>query len=117
MLSFLSTGTSLGLIIINLVLLGFGFAFFSSPNSNAIMSSVENKFYGVASATLGTMRLVGDMFSMGIVMMVLTIYIGRVQITPQYYQSFLISAKVAFMIFAVLSLGGVFASIARGKVR
>jgi len=40
----------------SLILLGFGFALFSSPNTNAIMSSVEKKFYGVASGTLGTMR-------------------------------------------------------------
>jgi hypothetical protein len=46
-------------IVINLAILGFGFALFSSPNTNAVMSSVENRFYGVASATVSTMRLIG----------------------------------------------------------
>jgi hypothetical protein len=28
--------------------LGLGFAFFSSPNTNAIMSSIDERFYGVS---------------------------------------------------------------------
>jgi len=116
-LSFITGETALAFIVTDLALLGFGFAFFSPPNSNAVMSSIENKFYGVASATLGTMRLVGNMLSMGIVMIAFTILIGRVQITPEYYASFLVSVKLAFMVFAALSLVGVFMSLARGKVR
>ena len=107
----------MGFIIGSLVILGFGFALFSSPNTNAVMSSVENKFYGVASAILGTMRLTGNMLSMGIVMIIFATYMGRVQITPEYYPSFLISVKVVLVIFAVLCFGGIFASLARGKLR
>ncbi len=51
--------------------MGIGFALFSSPNSNAIMSSVEKKHLGVASGVVGTMRMVGQMLSMGIAMMLL----------------------------------------------
>ncbi len=112
---FLNDGTSLSFIIATLIILGFGFAFFSSPNTNAIMSSVENRFYGVASATLATMRGVGMMFSMGIAMLLFAIYIGRVEITPEYYALFLKSTRVAFIIFAALCFGGIFASLARGK--
>jgi EmrB/QacA subfamily drug resistance transporter len=114
---FLSAETTLGFIIISLIILGFGFALFSSPNMNAIMGSVEKRFYGVSSATLGTMRLTGQMLSMGIVMLIFATYIGRVQITPEYYPLFLTSVKVAFIIFATLCFGGIFASLARGKVR
>lgn len=117
LLAFLSENTSLAFIVISLALLGFGFALFSSPNTNAIMSSVERRFYGVASATLGTMRLIGQMLSMGIAMLLFVLYIGRVQITPEYYTLFLKSAKVAFAIFACLCFGGIFASLARGRLR
>ena len=116
-LIFISSNTSLAFIIFNLALLGFGFALFSSPNTNAVMSSVEKKFYGVASATLATMRLTGQMLSMGIAMLVFALYIGRAQITPEYYPAFLSSAKTAFIIFAVLCFAGIFASLSRGKVR
>jgi EmrB/QacA subfamily drug resistance transporter len=115
--TFLDEKTPLLFIVISLIFLGFGFAFFSSPNTNAIMSSVEKRFYGVASGTLGTMRLLGQMLSMGIAMLVFAVCIGRVQITPEYYLSFLKSLKLAFIIFATLCFGGIFASLARGKVR
>ncbi len=115
--TFLNDKTTLEFIVVSLILLGFGLALFSSPNTNAVMSSVENRFYGVASGTIGTMRLTGQMLSMGIAMLIFAIYIGRVQITPEYYSLFLSSAKTAFTVFAVLCFVGIFASLARGKVR
>ena len=114
---FLSEETPLELIIGNLILIGFGFALFSSPNTNAVMSSAPKTAYGVASATLATMRQVGMVLSMGIAMLMFALYIGRVQITPEYYPLFQQSMKTAFIIFAVLCFGGIFASLARGKVR
>ncbi|MEW6033953.1 MAG: MFS transporter [Chloroflexota bacterium] len=117
LLAFLGEDTGLAFIVGSLVLLGFGFALFSSPNTNAVMSSVEKRFYGVASGTLGTMRLTGQMLSLGIVMIIFAVVIGRVEITPEYYHSFLVSARIAFMVFAALCFGGIFASLARGNVR
>jgi MFS family permease len=114
---FLSAETTLTYIIIGLAILGTGFGIFSSPNTNAVMSSVDKRFYGVCSATLGTMRLTGNMLSMGIVMLIFATYIGRVQITPEYYPLFVKSVKVAFTVFAVVCFGGIFASLARGKMR
>ncbi|HLA98413.1 MAG TPA: MFS transporter [Anaerolineales bacterium] len=115
-LAFLGAETPLALIVPLLMLLGFGFALFSSPNTNAVMGSVERRFYGVASATLGTMRLSGQMFSLGIAMLIFAVVIGRVPITPQYYPAFILSVRVAFAIFAVLCFGGIFASLSRGKL-
>jgi EmrB/QacA subfamily drug resistance transporter len=115
MLTFLDSATSLQFILINLAILGLGFGFFSSPNTNAVMSSVERKFYGVASGTLGTMRLTGQAFSLGIALLLFALYIGRVQITPDYYPLFLKSMKTAFSISAALCFAGIFASIARGR--
>lgn len=117
LLTFLNERTALGFILPSLLLLGFGFALFSSPNANAVMSSVEKRFYGVASGTLATMRLVGQMLSMGVVTLLFAVYIGRVPITAASHPLFLGSARTAFYIFATLCLGGIFASLARGKVR
>jgi MFS family permease len=114
---FLDKTTSLWFIIAGLMILGLGFALFSSPNTNAVMSSVDRKSYGVASATLSTMRQIGMTFNMGMVMLIFGIYIGRVQITPPYYPAFISSVNVVFIISAVLCFGGIFASLARGKVR
>ena len=117
LLAMLKEGSALWFIIASLFLLGFGFALFSSPNTNAIMSSVESRLYGVASATLGTMRLIGQMFSMGIAMLIFTLYMGEVEILPEYYPLLLRSTKVAFTIFGFLCVGGTVASLIRGNVR
>jgi EmrB/QacA subfamily drug resistance transporter len=114
---FLEEETSLKLIIGNLMLIGFGFALFVSPNTNAVMSSAPNTAYGVASAVVATMRQIGMVLSMGVAMLMFALYMGRVQITPEYYSLFQQSMKTAFIIFAILCFGGIFVSLARGKVR
>jgi hypothetical protein len=81
------------------------------------MSSIEKRFYGVASGTLGTMRATGMMLSMGMVMLIFALYIGRTQITPSNYPLFIKSVKAAFLIFSALCLAGIFASLSRGRVR
>ena len=115
--AFLNEGTALSLIVANLSLLGLGFALFSSPNTNAVMSSVEKRFYGVASGTLGTMRLIGQTLSMAVAMLILTLYLGGVQITPEQYPLFLEGARTVFRVFSALCFLGVFASLVRGRLR
>lgn len=104
-------------IIARLIVLGLGFALFSSPNTNAIMGSVEKRFYGLASGSVGTMRLLGMMISMGIATLIFAVYLGRVQITVEYYPVFIKSVKLAFVVFAILCFGGIFSSMVRGKLR
>ncbi len=116
LLSFVGRQTVVGFISASLVVLGLGFALFSSPNINAVMSSVEKRYYGVASAMLGTMRMTGQMLSMGVAMLIFAITIGRVQITPAYHSQFLASLKTAFLFFTALCIGGVFASLARRRI-
>jgi EmrB/QacA subfamily drug resistance transporter len=117
LLSLISADTPLEFLIGTLVLLGLGFAFFSSPNSNAVMSSVKKPQYGVASGTLGTMRLVGQMLSMGIAMVIITLFIGRVIITPDAGTQLLMGIRVGFTLFAVLCCCGIFFSLVRETVR
>jgi MFS family permease len=115
--SFINSDTHTGFIILGLLIVGLGLALFSSPNTNAIMSSVKSRDYGVASAVLSTMRMIGNMLSMGIVTVLFAVLIGRVEITPEYYVPFLQSMKIAFIVFAGLCFLGIFASLARGGLR
>ena len=94
---------------------GVAYGLFSSPNSNAIMSSVEKRHLGVASGVVGTMRMVGQMMSMGIAMMLISLYIGNQTINPATYPGLLASMRTGFIIFSVLSLFGIFASLARNE--
>ncbi|HUL31565.1 MAG TPA: MFS transporter, partial [Thermodesulfobacteriota bacterium] len=117
LLTGLNEKTTLVFIVGSLILIGFGLALFSAPNANAVMSSVETRFYGVASGTLSTMRITGIVFSIGIVLLMFSIYIGKVQITAEYYPAFLRCTRLAFSFFVILCFGGIFASLARGNVR
>lgn len=110
-------GNQTGLTYIGIVLglLGIGFGLFSSPNTNAIMGSVEKRFIGLASGTVATMRLVGQMLSMGIATMVIHIFIGTQTINPSNYKQFINSTGTIFTVFVALSILGVWASLARGN--
>lgn len=114
---FLRETSGYSFIIPTLVILGFGFALFSSPNTNAVMSSVERRFLGLASGSLGTMRMTGSMISMGIATLLITLFIGKLQITPETHIAFMKVIKTAFVIFTVLCFGGIFASLVRGRLR
>jgi EmrB/QacA subfamily drug resistance transporter len=113
----LSNESSVVSIFGRLVFLGIGFALFGSPNTNAVMSSVDKKEYGIASGILGTMRLFGQMVSMVIITVILVLHIGQAQITPRFYPQFLTCMKLSFALFSVLCFAGIFTSLSRGRVR
>ncbi len=118
--AFLTPMTPLYLIIASLMLLGLGFALFSSPNTNAIMSSVDRCDYGVASGMVSTMRLIGQMLSQGIVLLIFNLILGHTEISkvqPSQLMQLMSSIQVAFIIFATLCVVGVFASMMRGNLR
>jgi len=117
LLSTVRAATSMGQVAGYLVLIGVGYALFSSPNTNAIMSSVERRYYGIASGAVGTMRQLGMMISMGIVTSIFAMLLGRVRISPETTASFIKGMGWAFMIFTVLCFAGIFASLGRGKIR
>ncbi len=113
--SFLRSATGFGFIVASLICLGLGFGLFSSPNTNAVMCSVEKRHLGIASAALGTMRLSGQMLSAGITMMIFALVMGRAPIQPSVYPQFLRSVRIAFVFYALLCAAGIFASLARGN--
>ena len=114
---FIGSETEIIYIVCTLAMLGFGFAMFSSPNMNAIMGSVEKRYFGIASGTVATMRLLGQMISMATAMVVLAIFVGREEILPSNYHLFLKGVKVSFIIFVLLCSIGVFFSFFRGELR
>ena len=113
LLCFIRDDTPDYFIVLLLLLMGIGFGLFSSPNSNAIMSSVEKRYLGVASGVVGTMRMIGQMMSMGIAMMLLSLYIGKQPIDHATYPGLISAMRTGFIIFSVLSVLGIFASLAR----
>ncbi|MHB1318051.1 MAG: MFS transporter, partial [Anaerolineae bacterium] len=117
MLTVLTPDTSLVYIVGCLLVLGFGFALFSSPNVSALMGAVQRRHYGVASGLVGTMRTFGQMLSLGMVMILFSITMGQARITPEVYPEFMIATRTAFVISAILCALGVVASLTRGRNR
>jgi EmrB/QacA subfamily drug resistance transporter len=114
---FLGENTSLPYVAGSLALLGVGLSLFISPNTNAIMGSVDRRFYGVASSTLGTMRLTGQMLSTGIAMTMFAINLGSSQIVPELYPMLLSSVKTSFTIFFVVCIPGIAASMVKTRLK
>jgi len=115
--TFIQIDTNIYSIVLNLILVGLGFAIFSSPNTNAIMSSVEKKFAGIASAMLATVRILGQMGGMAIITVLIAYYVGNNPISPEYSSAFLSGIVSSFKVSAILCTIGILASLARKNLR
>jgi MFS family permease len=115
-LALLDADTSTPYVIACLMLNGIGFGVFSSPNMNAIMSSVAPRYYGIASGTVAAMRMMGQMVSMGVAASMLAIFVGQVRITPAGFPALLNSLQATFIICCLLCVAGIFASLCRGEM-
>jgi EmrB/QacA subfamily drug resistance transporter len=115
-LAFLQAGTSIIYIVACLMILGCGLALFSSPNTNAIMGCVHQSLFGVASSTVGTMRLTGQMLSQGIAMTLIAIYLGSAAIIPELYPNLLITISSTFTVFFILCVIGAIASFVGSRM-
>jgi MFS-type transporter involved in bile tolerance (Atg22 family) len=116
-LSYVDQETPIPVIIAVLLFMGLGFAFFSSPNMNTIMSSVEKNQMSTASGTASTMRIIGQMVSMTIVTLAFsTAFNGSgISQVPDYL--FVNTTRFIYLICSGMCLSGVFFSYSRGDLR
>lgn len=124
-LSQLSLTSSIDDIVLRLALLGIGFGLFASPNTRAIMGSVERTKLGVASGTLSTMRSTGQ--SIGLAMVgaviatalpseaVLQLFTGLTAQNAVARDDFILGMRNLFLIASAISAVGTFASLVRGR--
>ena len=113
----LQAGSSLLLVVALLVLLGAGFALFSSPNVSLIMGSVAPRYLGIASGLNSTMRTLGMMTSMLIITLVFASLMQGQPVTAASQPAFLASMRLALWIFSGLCLVGIGCSLGRVKRR
>jgi MFS family permease len=112
-LAFIKADTPLVLIMILLAYLGFGFALFSSPNTNAVLSCVSHAEYGIANAVLSTMRTMGQTISMSIVTIIVGVIMGTAALSEAAPETLLRTMHIAFFVFVILSIVGTFMSLKR----
>ena len=113
-------------VAIRLFIIGFGMGLFSSPNTSAVMGSVEKSRLGIASGTLSTMRFLGQSLSLAMMSAVFAAFISTsvlsalfIGINPSTLGVadvvFVEGMRNAFIISAVISAVGVATSLVRGK--
>lgn len=115
-LAFLTEQTPIWVIVVILVWVGLGFAFFSSPNMSTIMSSVDRSQYGQASGSASSMRVFGQIVSMTIVTLFFSFLFGGKSINAVSNDIFLTVMKWGFITFAAICFCGIYFSFARGNV-
>ena len=116
MLGLMNLHSTISYLITTLIITGFGFSMFSSPNANAIMSSVEKQQYGSATGSLATMRILGQMMSMVLVSLVFATLIGQIKIEPSIFQDLMQAISLCFFISASLCIPGFIFSLVRGRM-
>lgn len=99
----------------SLLLIGFGFGLFSTPNNNAIMGSVNVKELGVASASMNLARTIGNLLGMSLVNLLVHYYIGDAQFSVEQNPALMstISLSLTMSLFCVVA--ACFLSGMRGK--
>jgi len=107
--AFIGLDTPMYLIVSNLAVCGVGFGLFASPNSNAVMGSVEKSSYGLASAALGSMRMIGQSLSMAVAALILSGFVGYVQLSLASPTLLLAGIRTTFAVFGVISFLGLLA--------
>ncbi len=105
--------TTLVYIICTLCLTGFGFALFSSPNTNAILSCVDREDYAVANSIIATMRTYGQSAGMAVLSIITSAVLGRNSLEASPQTDVLAMMHTAFLVFAVLSIAGLLFSLSR----
>lgn len=122
----LNPTTPIEQIEIILVVTGVGMGLFSSPNISSIMSSVPPQRRGVASAVRATLFNSGNVISIGLVAYIITTAIpyqvvsgiitgGYTSLTPGESTGFVTGIGRAFIVAALITFVGMFASSLRGE--
>ena len=114
-------------IVSRLALVGVGFGLFSSPNTSAVMGSVDRGKLGLAAGTLGTMRFMGQSIGLALVGAVIATALPprtMLQLLTDLTahdavarDEFVLGMGNVFLIGAVIGVLGTLASLVRGRER
>lgn len=110
-LIFLDVNMPLYLIVIAMILQGIGMGLFTTPNTNAIMSSVPPNETPNASAAQSAMRTIGQTMSLGILTLVFAWIMGSLKLSSQYAQMIVQSSQIVCIICTIICIVAIFASL------
>lgn len=111
----MNENTPIYMIIPMLAVMGVGFALFSTPNTNAMMSAVAAEDRGIASSIVATMRNAGGSTAMAILTVVVGMKMGSLGMYEAPIDLIVQTMHLSFMIFSGVCFVGIFLSLKRGK--
>ena len=94
-----------------MILQGIGMGMFTSPNTNAIMSSVPPNETPNASAAQSAMRTIGQTMSLGLLTLVFAWIMGNLELSSQYAGMIVQSSQIVCIICTVICIVAIFASL------
>lgn len=109
--------TGIGIIVIYSAVTGIGYALFSAPNKNAIMSSIDTKDQGNASGISNTIEQTGNLASIGIASAVFSLIAGGAASGFQNTESIQSGIDLVFFILGITCLVNIFILLARGRLQ
>ena len=109
--AFITINFPLLLVISALAISGIGFGVFGPSNTIAIMSCVEAKDYGTASAVLVAMRYFGYSSTIAVVSLIAGIYMGTVPLAEAEIGVLVLTMRTSFIVFSVLCVFSVFLAV------
>lgn len=110
-LVFLDANMPLYLVVLAMILQGVGMGLFTSPNTNAIMSSVPPKETPNASAAQSAMRTIGQTMSLGILTLVFAWIMGSLKLSSEYASMIVQSSQLICLICTAICIVAIFASL------
>ncbi|WP_455645479.1 MFS transporter [Methanosphaera sp.] len=110
-LCFLDQSTPLYMIILSIALQGIGFGLFTTPNNSMVLGSIDSEEIGTASASITTLRTIGQAFSVALFSLVFAIIMGNVAFTPSNYPLLVESSQITMMISTILCVIAIFLSL------
>jgi EmrB/QacA subfamily drug resistance transporter len=113
----LDTQTPVALICVAMLIQGLGFGLFTTPNNNAALSSLDKSRFGIGSALLNFARVSGNMIGTAMVLLLVSIFIGKVEIRPDQYPGLLRVVGIALAMSFMLVITGSYFSHSRGNIR
>jgi MFS family permease len=107
-----------------LLVIGIGMGVFSSPNTSAVMGSVDRRRLGIASGTLATMRFTGQATSLAVMGAIVAtvasaslsgLFTGSPLNVTVGAEDFVRGMDLAFLVSAFIAVAGGLTSLTRGE--
>lgn len=110
-LIFLDANMPLYLVVLAMILQGIGMGLFTTPNTNAIMSSVPPNETPNASAAQSAMRTIGQTMSLGLLTLIFAWIMGNLTLSSQYSSMIVQSSQLICIICTIICIVAIFASL------